>query len=266
MSEREDIQSELSAEQKAAASAVADLGAPPAREDFQVRLRAAFVAGSLGAATVPTGVRGRLSWLAPLAAAAVLLAMLTLRGQAPLQWDVVNVDAPHVIVDGRTVELDELGAALSEGRTVKVPDGSRVELRAPGLLFLQLNGGVEVELPRRRGEVLFSAVGGAGTLRVATGPRFEGSRYRLQANAAQLEITGTMFAVINGHGDTCICVLEGKVRACAPDEDVMEPIAAGGRMTFHDFGRDVGSGTMLPGEREELSRIRERYDELFSQP
>lgn len=277
----DDIQGDeqLTAEQLRVQAAVRSLRVPEADPDFRSRLREQFVRGDFpseesglaaGDRVVPLDRARRLRrYGIPLSLAAALVLMFGLLDQGP-DWDVVGVgeEMQHVLVDGELVPCDELGllqAALHPGCTVRVPEGGRLEIVASGTLLLELDGSVEMDLPstpgRWVGRDVESRVSGQGTLRVATGPRFDGARYRLHSGGATFDVAGTTFAIEQRGTETCLCVLDGEVEVTTPDGERHE-VGAGRRVTFDENEASVDTGAMLPTEFEALSRLRERADRL----
>lgn len=272
MNDRDDT---LDPQQERARDAVRQLPEPVADPAMVADLRARFLAGADASTHVPRAAtrttparRMGQAITALLATAAVLLLAVNLVNRGP-DWEVIEVTGTdHVLVDGTSVPNDaSLAGQLRPGRQVLVPEGGRLELVAGETLFLQINAGVEVILPRAPGRWFqretSATVSGDGTLRVATGPSFPGARLDIHTDAADLEVTGTTFTIIHHDGFACICVLEGNVDSCPPGETSMEPVAAGKRRTYLQGGKSVSSGDILPSERDELATLRQRAPQLF---
>jgi uncharacterized cupin superfamily protein len=251
---------------------------PVARDEFRAELRERFVQGSLEETGVDTPVprvvarpraRRLLRWTVPLATAAALVLMFSSvnRGSA---WEVMRVSAGTevIMLDGKGFscdDLDPIEAALHPGCKILVPEGGQMEVISEGNLLLQLNGGVAVTLPtppsRWFRRALESEFSGEGTLRVATGDQFAGTRYRIHSQGVDLEITGTAFAVIQTADETCICVLDGEVVATMSDGSTRS-IAAGRRLTINRVTGSFEEGEMHSGERDELSDLQLRADHI----
>lgn len=237
---------------------------PPPREDFRAHLRERFVSGDFAPASSKTRFVWR--WMTPLAAAAVLLLMLSIFPRSSANWELVEVGpgTASVRLDGRSYpcdDLDPIQAALHPGCRVQVPAAGSLEVRDAGQLVLQLNGQLEMTLPSQRplwmGTTYESELRGDGRLRVTTGEKFRGRRYRIRAGDVDLTVTGTTFTVIQSAAETCICVLEGEVAATLDDGSVHD-IAAGRRLTLDRRAGSFEVGPMRPDERGALQGLRQR--------
>ncbi len=269
----------LTDEQRVARNALDSLPVPTAREEFRSSLRAQFLNTPVdrSADDSPSSVRPRRSRAprrsiqlvaVPVAIAALLVLGLGLANRGP-DWQVhAYSQLDHITVDGQRLSLDspELAPAVARGGRVQVPEGGSLELLAGNKLLLQLEGGTAMTVPsapgRWFGRHVHSEMDPAGLVRVTTGPGFVGSRYAIFTGQAEIEITGTTLTVINGESSTCVCVLEGKVRACPPGGS-MESIESGRRLTFIPDQAGVDRGDMLPAEKAALTGLRTRVPAGF---
>ena len=257
---------ELTAVQEAARDAVRRLGTPRAEPAYRARLRSGFVSGRLSA---PARVL-RPAWharplvrfgLAPLAAAAALVAVTTLnRGPA---WRIASSSGDGIaVVDGRPVPMghaEDFAALLGPGSRVRIPEGSQLEILSPGGLMIQIAPGSDFTVPKPparwfgRGT---TAELRAGELRIMTGPAFHGARLAVVTPETRVEVTGTTLAVIREPAGTCVCVLEGKVAVGSPGGAKVEVVEGRRRFVFAD-GRPSEEAEMRPAEHEALPEFRD---------
>lgn len=246
-------------DQRLARDVVRVLPRPKPDPRFRASVRALFVAA---ASPVARRHRLRIRWAVPVALAATLLLAVGLANRGPA-WSVVGTGGEYVTIDGERIPCDDLSplqAAVRPGCRVVVPDGARLEVLGE-VLALELNGGVDVTIPSTPGRWFFrdvsSRVVGDGTLRVATGDGFAGARYRIDAGATELVVTGTAFSVMGSADVVCVCVLEGGIEAVLPDGTARE-IPSGGRLTVMRDGSGIDEGAMHESERAGLERLKSR--------
>jgi ferric-dicitrate binding protein FerR (iron transport regulator) len=249
---------------------VRELPAPAADPAVRARLRRGFVAGTLA----PSGIRAvpadpgartrrgptRLRWLAPLAAAAVLLVVLALN--QPPAWRLAGVSGEgSVTIDGRRVAAVDHGALrrrLRPGARIVTGDDVELTLRGGGAMTLVAIPRTEFELPalpRRwldrtgRGRVLM------GEIRGVTGAAFSGT-LNILTPEAHVQVTGTTFAVIRDSTGSCVCVLEGHVRI-GPVGGELRAVGAERRRLIHRDGT-VHEEPIPPPERMKLGMLRDQ--------
>ncbi|MBD3160526.1 MAG: hypothetical protein GF346_00270 [Candidatus Eisenbacteria bacterium] len=259
------------AAEERAREAVRCLPQPPASPHFRLALKERFVAGEVPAAPdlrEVRPVRRRLLGLPrpvgiavlPLAAAAVLILVLGLLNRGPA-WRIADSTAHGtLLVDGEPVALDSPGAAervLRPGRRIAAGETGAVTLVCPERLVLRIPPGGEITLPRPPGRWFGRTVRCAltrGSVGISSGPEFTGARLLVATEDADVEVLGTTLAVILIPEGTCICVLDGVVRA-APKHGAGTAVPAGRRCTvFHD-DRPPTLEEIDEAERETLLRI-----------
>lgn len=237
-----------------ARDAVRSLGAAPADPAYRARLREAFTTGAF------EPVRGRVvpiapprrTWLrlmAPLAAAAALIAVLVLN--QPPRWRLESATGQGVaVVDGRAVPMnhvEELARRVRPGARIQVPADGTLELMLPGQMLVQLTPGTEFIVPDAPGRWFDRSARAelvTGEARLTTGAAFRGARLAIQTPEAEVQVTGTTLAVIVEPAGTCVCVLDGTVRMGPGPHDMLLVPSGGRRYVFRD------------GRRPELAEIR----------
>jgi hypothetical protein len=169
--------------------------------------------------------------------------------------------ANQILLNGKLVscaDLNPIRAALLPGCRIDVPEGAVVQLAREGEMVVDLEG-VEFTFPGSPlplvGGGMESTIEGDGTVRVATAPGFEGSRYRIHIGDADLVVRESVFTVSTRGGEIGIQVLEGELEAVLP----------GGRseMVGPRSGAMIRAGQITPaefdpGEAELLQSLRAR--------
>ncbi|UCH84183.1 MAG: FecR domain-containing protein [Candidatus Latescibacterota bacterium] len=207
---------------------------------FRATLRADFVGGRLDEpAARPAdreSFRPRLFWLrwvAPVAAAVVLLAVVFLNSGPALRVAAVT-GAGDIVIDGHAVpvgELDLLNERVKSGVAVQVPPDATLDLVAKDVALYELVGGTQVTLPSTPGRWFNRVVACSlfvGELRVKTGSDFVGAALRVHTPDGMVVVTGTLLSIQCDSGGTCVCVLEGSA-SVGVDESDLEPIEPGFR-------------------------------------
>lgn len=251
---------------------------PPADPAYRARLKESFVLGAIehpaagpaehmeGLPAVISLPRRRQSalWTGVAAAAAVLIAVLTgVLNQGP-RWTITAAHGEGAVrFDGVPVSLSDaamIGRRVDSGVQIEVPPGGDVDLRADGVIAMQLTGGTDLTVPPspprwfgRRSELHVRE----GEIRVTTGPPFRGARLDVMTPDAAVEVTGTTFAVILEPTGTCVCVFEGTVHVGLRDKAAMEAVPGGQRRFVFRDGRDPVSDSMRDVERTKLAMFRE---------
>ena len=265
---------DLSPEDIRVREAVRSLSQPVADATFRDHLRESFATGAIDTrpalretvrrnAPAP-GTRWRRS--VPLAVAAAAAAAVIFLVVGPvLRNPALNITAVHganqIVLNGELVSCDDLTplqAALHPGCRIEIPEGATVEVAGEGQLVMDLEG-VEFSFPRPAhrwlGGELKSTITGDGVVRMATGPGFEGSTYRLLLGDADLLVRDTVFTLTREGGEIGINVLEGELEARLPDgsSKMVGPgsgaMIKGGKIHLMDFD---------PLEADRLRALRDR--------
>jgi hypothetical protein len=263
----EEIQ-EFGPDERRAREAVRGLSRPEAAPEFRARLREAFVTGALDGGPRPAVRRTAPAplplWrkLAPIAVGVAAIILLVVPYLRTPGLSLIGVRGTNqIVLNGELVscaDLHPIQAALLPGCRIDVPEGAVVQLAREGELVMDLEG-VEFTFPGSPwplvGHGMESTIKGDGTVRVATAPGFEGSRYRIHIGDADLVVRESVFTVSTRGGEIGIHVLEGQLEAVLP----------GGRseMVGPRSGAMIRGGQLMPaefdpGEAELLQSLRAR--------
>jgi ferric-dicitrate binding protein FerR (iron transport regulator) len=256
-------------EERRIGALVRDLPPPAADPAFRAHARQRFLSGRSRAEpakvlALPMPPRHRVQAFAWAAAAAVLVvtsvAVLN-RGPA---WQVTSVQGDGIaVVNQVPIPLGhtaDLAAALRPGARLRVPEGTMVEISAPGALIIQLMNGADMILPATPARWFgrhVTAELARGELRIHTGEPFVGANLMVRTPEADVRVTGTTLAVICEPHGTCVCVFEGAVRV---DDRHAEPadVPEGRRRFVFNDGRIPETDEIRPVEREMLRDLIER--------
>lgn len=255
----------LRPEEARAREAVRGLAPPRADAAFRQRLKHDFVAGRIGerralVLPVPWHRRPlwRLAWVPATVALVVVSVWMTDRGSG---WTVMAARGDGaVVVDGVTVAGEALAGRLRPGARLAVPAGAEVDLASMSGMVVQVTEGTEFTLPATPGRWFRRQVTAAvhrGEIRVTTGPAFAGARLQVETPEAEIEVTGTTFAVICEPAGTCVCVHDGLVKVGARGGS-MEPVTNGRRRFVFNDGRAPESAEIRPTEISRLGAFRDR--------
>jgi len=251
---------------------------PPADPAYRARLKEAFRSGAIEhpaegpaehivkPAVVVSLPRRRRSavWTGVAAAAAILIAILTGGLNQGPRWTITATQGDGDIrLDGVPVSLADaatIGRRIDSGVQIEVPPGAEIDLRAGGVIAMQLTGGTDLTVPPspprwfgRRSELYIRE----GEIRVTTGAPFHGAHLDVMTPDAAVAVTGTTFAVILEPTGTCVCVFEGTVHVGKRDKAEMTAVPGGRRRyVFHD-GSNPESDSMRETERAKLAMFRE---------
>lgn len=238
---------------------------PKASPAFRADLKARFLAvptANIAESTAPTadhpdsrpvanepGARGPIRertrlfpfvWPLILAASVAFILNFFMSRDAHLRWRVVGTDGGgDYIVDGRRMHSSETGRLLDAVQTAH-----EIETMESGLR-LQLNDDLVLELgPKTRVSSLsfpaahmYSIYANTGSLRITTGPTFDGNRLRVLTDDIETAVVGTTFAVDVESKGTCLCCLSGVVKCDARDGRGMQPTEAGKMCFAHHSGQ-----------------------------
>lgn len=275
---------DLTADERLARDRVRALppAAAAADADFQARLRAGFVAGTLvssvpeapdasapGAATAPQAGRVlegpwflRPSLWAPLAAAAALVFVVSIGNRGPA-WEITDTQGEGaVLVDGVAVPAardGELARLIRRGGRLQLPEGVTLDLVAPGNVALHLVAGSDVVLTPspdrwfgRQCEVRIES----GEVYASTGRAFRGAKLAVVTPEARAEVLGTSFSVMRFASGTCVCVLEGRVRVGSMFDSTSVEVVEGQRRFCYP-SQPAYTDSILEDSVHELHRVQE---------
>ncbi|MCA8979318.1 MAG: hypothetical protein H6831_03185 [Planctomycetes bacterium] len=224
-------------------AALADWDVPPANDDFRARCRAAFLS-SAAPVPVAAGERGKLLRFLPLAAAALIAALLIpeLFGKDE-GWE--KLGGGPIAVDGVTVseptaeELDRLLRVRGSCRVDR--DGEKVLFRYEGGLLVEADPGTDfVVLDPKSNDTALSLELRDGALRVSAKPEFR-RKVAIETLDGTFVLRGQAIGVdLMGERGTCVCCLEGEV-------DV-DPRVEG----VPDYRVGSGSSIWLPRDSDEI--------------
>ena len=259
--------------ERRAGQSVRGLPSVIADPDFRARLAADFTSGRIEAMPRPAASirlpwhrREMTRWAVAAAAAAALVVSALVANQGPA-WRVVSRHGGGLAsVDGREVALSD-GASLDRviraGVLLAMPADGDLVLQAGDQMMLAVDPGSVVTLPGTAGRWFGRRLAGrvdVGVMRVSTGASFHGAALALRTPEAQVQVTGTTFAVICEPAGTCVCVLEGVVRV-GPLGAAMADIPGGMRGYVYASGEPMVRATMRPDEHEKLGALRARREE-----
>ena len=260
----------LDADQRRARDAVAGLSRPQADPAFRARLRERFVSGAIdeGASSRSTVRRAAPAplpvWrkIAPAVVGVAVVLLLVVPWLRTPGMDLVAVHgANQVVFNGEVVscaDLSPIQAALLPGCRIQAPPGATVEVARSGEILMAVEG-MEFTFPDRPipfvRQELASSIEGDGTIRVATAPGFEGSRYRLRVGDAEFLVRDSVFALSRSGNEIGVTVLEGELEAVMPGgrSEVLGP-RSGARI----LGGEFAPMEFDPYEAEGLQSLRER--------
>jgi hypothetical protein len=241
---------------------------------FRERLKHAFVTGSVAGRTPAAARAGAhprgwgLWWVLAPAAAAALLALFAVANRGPAWTIAAGRGGGTLWVDGVPVpanDVVELARHVRAGATLRLSPDGEVDLVCAGELALQVTAGSEMTIPEPPGRWLRRTVRATverGEVRFVTGPRFTGSRLRVETPEALVVVTGTTLAVIRDTTGTCVCVWSGRVEF-GPRRGTPEPVAAGKRRVLYADGRPPLTEDLGPGERMKLDMFQGRGEALL---
>jgi len=241
---------------------------PTASPAFRASLKERFLAGAdevvaedtagsaerapRSAAEIRTDPRGSIPertrlfpfvWPFVLAASVAFILHFFLTRDAVLRWRVVGTNGGgEYIVDGQRIHSSETGRLLDAVQTAH-----EIETMDSGLR-LQLNDDLVLELgPKTRVSSLsfppaniYSIYANVGSVRVTTGPTFDGNRLRVLTDDMETAVVGTTFGIDVEKIGTCLCCVAGVVECDARDGRGMQPTEAGKmRFAFHSGAKPM---------------------------
>lgn len=239
---------------------------PAAPAEFRDRLRAQFVGDVIPVPLKSPGRRGAPAhWERPAVAAlgiAAALAVAVMLRPGPALRLVSASGTGVVAIDGHSTALDrtaEIARRLRPGAELRMPPEGQLDLEIPGIAAFQITGGSRVILPGRPGRWSARALRVSleeGEVRVATGPRFRGTRLQVLTPETRAIVTGTTFAVIRNRDASCVCVLDGRVAMVG--EASTDTVRSGFRRSVFRDHRPPLLEPILPMETMKLTMLRDQ--------
>ena len=255
---------ELKPEQQRAADRVRELSRPAADPAFRERLRLDFGNGRVGSRReLRFGVSRRPAWrwaLAPALAVAVTVTATALN-RAPGWVVAASLGDGTITVDGRPVSArnySEVARLIRPGVRIRTPEGVVLRLASAGLGMMEITPGSDVTLPAVPGRWFARTVQAevqGGIARFSTAPVFRGASLSIQTPEAQIEVTGTTFAVLSMPVGTCVCVLEGRLEV-GERGSPMTTVGPGARHEIFNTGQAAMDDHMLPPQVQPLTELR----------
>lgn len=273
----------LDAEALRARDAVRGLPALTPEPAYRAGLKAAFASGQFASQAgrseaskqrepsllpLPFPGRHRL-WTGVAVGAALVVAVITgVLNQGPA-WRIAGLRGEgSILLDGKFVSITDasvMGRRIPAGVRVEVTNAAELDLRADGVMVMQVTGGTDLILPpspprwfARRAALHVQK----GEIRITTGPVFKGARLEITTPDAAIEVTGTTFAVILERIGTCVCVFEGTV-AVGPRGTAPAPVSSGNRRYIFRDGRPPADDPIRDMERTKLWMFREAQKGLL---
>lgn len=251
----------LRPEEKAAQEAIRSLSTPPADPAYRDRLRQAFASGSIESRIRPRPRVPTVLWLAPAAAAALVLAFVSNQGP---RWNIGGVSGSGiVVVDGfelSSTDSAALGRAIRPGARLRTSAEVQIDLLLPGVLSIQVAPGSELVIPGSPGRWFARTSSGRvteGEVRFVAGSRLRGGSLRITTPEARVDVTGTTLSVIREPSATCVCVLEGVVHM-SPEGGPATAVRPGTRRYVYGDGRPTLVEPIRPLEVMKLTMLRDQ--------
>lgn len=254
---------------------LAQAAVPVASPAFRARLKDQFLAERDSApepsasAGAPRGERTRIFpfvWPLVLAASVTLIVVFFLSRDANPRWRIVGTDgAGEFVVDGRPIHSSEKGRLLDAVQTAR-----EIETRETGLR-LQLNDDLVLELgPKTRVSQMsfppanvYSIYTNTGSLRISTGPTFDGNRLRTLTDDMETVVVGTTFGIDVEPDGTCLCCVAGTVKCDARDGRGLQPTEAGRMCYAYHSGKKPIWGSAVAQHAEPLEALKSFSNALW---
>lgn len=235
--------------------------------EFMTTLRHDFREGSVLPARpiLPFWRRPSFLWLGATAAAAAVALLTMIANQGP-SWQMVRASgAGTLFVQGMPIALADVAEELTmlrPGTDVRLEGDATamLDLFYPGLFTVQVTPGSSLTLPEAPGRWFArhsSFRVDMGEVRVVTGPRFPGSRLRVQAPGTEVHVLGTTFAVMASPESTSVCVLEGDASMMMRESSSMMPVPAMRRRTVFMHSAETMEEPIRPMEEVRLTALRD---------
>ncbi|MGH7731224.1 MAG: FecR domain-containing protein [Candidatus Eiseniibacteriota bacterium] len=249
---------EVGAHSEALRASLSRIPRRPAPSEFRARLRSQFVQDAIPRppqrGTWPLVASGAVA-----AAAALLVVWFVNRGP---QWELSAVTGTGTAqIDRRPVPLDApaaLARRLRPGAEVVLPPDAQLDLVLPGSVMMQIVGGSRAVVPGRAGRWFARSITvslTSGEIRVATGPRFAGTRLTVVTPEAHAVVSGTALAVLRDADASCVCVFAGRVAMIGGG--VTDTVRAGFRRSVFRSGSPPSLEPIRPMEAMKLGMLRD---------
>jgi len=244
------------------------LRSSPARPEFAARLKRQFVQGAFdpdlpASPSEPYEGLRRPSW-GPIAAsvlvAAAAIVLIWMRfGADSISFEVLDpVAGAEIRIDGTTYALGDgvrVSRALRGSREIHTLD-QPLFVRVADLMTLELGPQSQVEileLSGSAGAIRFATR--TGSLSLATGPGFAGSRLSVRTPDAEIAVIGTAFAVHVLDPGTCICCTDGEVSVSSPSGNAASVRVPRNESSVFRQGEAIQSGPVMPEHVAAMARL-----------
>jgi ferric-dicitrate binding protein FerR (iron transport regulator) len=249
-------------EERKARDAVAALPSPRPDAAYRQRVARAFVSGALRSTNRHRPVYARRDlWGAIGAAAALVLVALALN-RGP-DWRIIESHGFGTVLGGArplTLQGSDLEYAIRRGARVRLAKDASLDIVAPGVLAMNIEGGSDVVLPRAPNRWWWREAHGhvyAGNAFISTGRDFHGATLAMETPEAVAHVTGTSLAVLRDReAGTCVCVMEGRVVVSYHEGRESVPVPAG-RRCICPPGGEAELAPILHYSEHALHRLRQ---------
>ena len=151
--------------------------------------------------------------------------------------------------------------AIRRGTRVRLPKDGSLDIVAPGVLAMSLEGGADVVLPRAPNRWWWRAARGrvnVGNAFISTGRAFHGATLAMATPEAVAHVTGTSLAVLRDReAGTCVCVMAGHVIVSYGQGRESVPVPAGKRCICPPGG-EAEIAPILHDSEHALHRLNEK--------
>lgn len=205
-----------------------------------------------------------ISFLAPVALLAAVMAVLIIGSLPDNQWVVLDVVGPEGVVTPAGTDL-AVGTRITSG-ILTTAAGSELELQLGDQLRFRLQPGTRIKLPKAPGrwfrkdrELLLTS----GEIYGTTGGGKLDFPMRFYTEELSATLTGTTFAVFRTEEASCVCLWEGGITV-TPATDLESPVLleAGQRVWVY---KDDRLPEVLPLNDMEIMKLRMTNDAGISE-
>jgi ferric-dicitrate binding protein FerR (iron transport regulator) len=249
--------------ERSAQEALGALPSPRPDAEFRARVARGFVSGSLRSSVRHRPLIARIELWAMVGAAAAVVVVAAALNRGP-DWRVIEVRGTGTVsVDGRPLPLEggELGRAIRRGAHLTLPGTASLDLVAPGMVAVSVEGGSDLVLPGAPNRWWSRAARGhvtVGNVFISTGRAFHGATLEMETPEAVAHVTGTSLAVLRDlEAGTCVCVMEGRVVVSYEEGKESVPVPAGKRCVCPLEG-EAEVGPILHYSEHALHRLNEK--------
>ena len=221
--------------ERRARDAVAALPSPQPDAAYRQRVARAFVMGSLKSTNTHRPLIARRDLWAVFGSAAALALVALALNRGP-DWRIIESHGIGTVLGaGRPLALQgsDLEYAIRRGARIRLARDASLDIVAPGVLAMNIEGGSDVVLPRSPNRWWWREARGrvyAGNTFISTGRAFHGATLVMATPEAEAHVTGTSLAVLRDReAGTCICVMEGRVVVSYEGGKESVPVPAGKR-------------------------------------